>query len=84
MTIRTVTNPTTPLGDVLRDATPDGVLVQGEGQAQFAIIPLDDDLVDYLLERSPKLAEDCRRIRQRMHDSHFHTHASVKELLKGE
>lgn len=84
MTIRTITNPTTPVTELLRDAMPDGVVVQGEGQAQFALIPLDDDLVDYLLERRAKFAETCRQIRQRMRDGRFHTHAGVKQLLDGE
>ncbi len=43
--------------------------------------PLDDELLDYLIERSPKFIEVCQHIRQQMRDGRFHTHEEVKRLL---
>ena len=71
MTIRTVTDPTTPIGDVLKDAAPDGLVLETAGRTQYAVLPMDDDLLDYLLERSPKLIDACRQIRQRMRAGRF-------------
>ncbi len=84
MTVQRVTDLNTPIGDILQAAGSDGVLLESAGQARYAIIPLDDDLIDYLIERSPKFAEACQQIRQRMRAGHFRTHEEVKQLLGGE
>ena len=83
MTIRSVTDLTTPIGEVLNRTATDGLLLRS-GTAHYAVLPVDDELLDYLLERSPKLLAACEQIRQRMRAGHFHTHESVREMLRGE
>jgi hypothetical protein len=81
MTLQILSDPNTPIGDVLKAAGSEGLLLESEGQARYAVIPLDDELLDYLIERSPKLIEQCRQIRERMRAGRFHTHDQVKALL---
>ena len=42
---------------------------------------LDDELIDYLVEHSPRLIETCRGIRERMKAGRFHSHDDVKKAL---
>ena len=81
MTVQPVTDLNTTIGDVLRTAGTGGVLLEPEGHGQYAVLPLDDDLMDYLLERCPSLIELCREVRQRMQSGSYHTHEQVKEIL---
>jgi hypothetical protein len=48
----------------------------------YAVNPLDDDLLDYLLERNPALIKQCQRIRRQMKRRAFRSHDEVKRLLK--
>ena len=80
MTIQLVSDPNTTIGEILKA---DGLLLEAEGQARYAVIPLDEDLIDYLIERSPKFIEVCRQIRVRMAGGRFHAHEAVKALLDG-
>jgi hypothetical protein len=81
MTVQPVTDLTRPIGEILQEVGVDGVLLESPGQQRYALIPLNDDLLDYLLERSPKLIEACQEIRQRMQGGQFHSHEDVKRLL---
>ena len=84
MTVHHLRDPKAPIGDILKAAGSEGVVLQSEGQTYYAVIPLDDDLIDYLIERSPKFIETCRQIRERMRAGRFRTHEEVKKLLAGE
>jgi len=85
MTIRYIKDLKTPIGDFLKEASKNGVLLGTKDHKQIAMIPLDDDLVDYLLERSPKLIKECKRIRAEMKRGKFKTHEEVKRMFaKGE
>ena len=84
MTQQPITDLNTPIGDVLRAAGTIGVLLEPAGQPRYAVLPLDDDLVDYLIERSPRFMEICRDVRQRMRAGRFQTHEQVKELIANE
>jgi hypothetical protein len=83
MTVQLVNDLKTPIGEILKAAGSDGLLLEAEGQARYAVIPLDEDLIDYLIERSPKFIEVCRQIRVRMAAGRFHAHETVKALLDG-
>ena len=48
--------PNTPIGEILKAAGTDGIVLESEGQGRYAVIPLDDDLIDFLVERSPSSA----------------------------
>jgi hypothetical protein len=84
MTLRRLSNPDSSIRTVL-DAADDkgGILLEHEGRQTYALIPLDEDLLDYLLEHNPKLIRESARIRRRMKRGVFHTHEQVKRMLKG-
>jgi hypothetical protein len=81
MTVQLVSDPNTPISEILKAAGSDGLLLEADGQARYAVIPLDEDLIDYLIERSPKFIEVCRRISVLMAAGRFHTHETVKGML---
>jgi hypothetical protein len=37
--------------------------LESEGQARYAVIPLDDALIDYLVEHNARFIDVCRQIR---------------------
>ena len=81
MTMREVSDMKAPIGEILQAAGTDGLLLETAESARYAVIPLDDDLIDYINERSPKLIEQCPQIRQRMHADGYQSHDAVKALL---
>ncbi|MGP0065382.1 MAG: hypothetical protein ACLQGP_17490 [Isosphaeraceae bacterium] len=84
MIVQHVSHPKTPIGEILKAAGSEGVLLESEDQGRYALIPLDDDLIDDLIERSPKFRADCREIRGRMDAGEFQTHDEVRRQLAGE
>jgi hypothetical protein len=83
MSIQQVTDLHTPIGEILGAAGTEGVVLEAEGLPRYAVMPLDDDLLDYLVERNPRFLETCRQIRDRMHAGKSLTHEDVKRLLAG-
>ena len=75
-------DPKTPIGEILKAAKPDGIVLESENQAHFAVLPLDDDVIDLLIERNPKFREICREIRAHMDGGAFQTHAEVKRMFR--
>lgn len=84
MTVQSVSDPETPIGRILETAGPEGILLESEGQGRYALLPLDDDVIDFLLERSPEFRTACREIRRRMGSGQFQTHDEVRRQLAGE
>ena len=84
MTFRPVTDLSAPVGEFLHDADSEGLVLETEGRERYAVIPLDDDLLDYFVARSPKFIESCQQIRDRMRAGRFHSHEEVKKLLEAE
>ena len=82
MTVQPVSDPKTPIGEILKAAGSEGILLESEEQGRYALIPLDDDLIDYLIERSPKFRADCREIRGRMDAGQFQTHEEVRRQFE--
>lgn len=80
MTLQRVSNLRTSIGEILQAVGPDGMLLEASGGARYALIPLDDDLIDHLIERNPKLIGECRLLRERMHAGRFHTHDEMKSI----
>lgn len=83
MTVQQVTDLQMPIGKILEAAGAAGLVLDAGGQVPYAIVPLDDDLLDYLLERNPKFIEACHGIRDRMRAGEFQTHEQVKKLMAG-
>jgi hypothetical protein len=65
----------------LSDSVNPGVLLESEGQGSFGLIPLDDDLIDFLIEQSPRFRADCHEIRGRMQAGQSQAHEDVRRQL---
>jgi hypothetical protein len=83
MTVRHVKTDTT-IGEVLDAASQDGVIVQPDKGSSYAIMPLDDDLIDYLLEKNPRFISDCQQIRERMRRGKYKTYDEVKKMFESD
>jgi len=59
-------------------------VLESEGQGRYALLPLDDDVIDLLNERSPRFRDDCHGIRGRMGAGFFRSHEDVRRQLLGE
>jgi hypothetical protein len=70
-----------PIGEVLRLVGSDGILLQPQGQSPLALIPLDEDVLDFLLERNPRFIDDCRKIRERMALGAVHSQQAIDALF---
>ena len=84
MTVQPVSDPNTPIGEILKSAGTEGIVLESEGQGRYALLPLDDDVIDFLIERSPRFRADCQKIRQRIDSGQFQTHEDVRKQLLGE
>ena len=84
MTVQSVNDLSTPIGQVLETAGSEGVLLESEGRGCYALLPLDDDVLDFLIERSPTFRDRCREIRRRMDSGQFQTHDEVRRRMAGE
>jgi len=82
MTRRHITNPKTSIAEVIDAAKPDGLVIETEGRPPYALLQLDDDLLDYLLDKNPSLINECCDIRTRMRDGQYQTHEQVRRALK--
>ena len=83
MTVQHVSDLETPIRKILEAADAEGLLIESQGRSRYAVLPLDDDLLDYLLERNPQFVADCQQIRERMRAGVSRTQAEVKQLLSG-
>lgn len=83
MTVQSINDRSTPIGEILEAAGPEGILLESEGQKRYALLPLDDDLIDFLIERSPTFRDRCREIRRRMDSGQFQSHDEVRRRLAG-
>jgi len=46
MTVQPVSDPNTPIGEILKSAGTEGIVLESEGQGRYALLPLDDDVID--------------------------------------
>ena len=84
MTMQSVSDPNTPIGEILKAAGSEGIVLESEGQGHYALLPLDDDVIDLLIERNSRFRADCLEIRERMTSGQFQTHEDVRKQLLGE
>ncbi len=84
MSIQLVSDSNTPIGEILKAAGSEGIVLESEDQGRYALLPLDDDVIDLLIERSPRFRADCQKIRERMNSGQFQTHEEVRRQLVGE
>lgn len=76
----TDTNVTT----LLNKAREEPLILHTEEAGDFALIPLDDEVIDLLLELNPTFIGECRQIRERMKQGEYLTHGQVLEALQYE
>jgi hypothetical protein len=81
MTVHPLHDPKTPIGEILDAAGSDGLLLRSDDHKNYVLLPLDDDVIDLLLERSPEFRAECDQIRQRMNAGQFQTHDQVRMQL---
>jgi len=81
MKIKQVRDLNVSLGAILKSLGAKGGVLETAGEKRFVLLPLSDDLLDYLLERSPKLIKEGQQIRARMAAGRFFTHDQVKKRL---
>lgn len=77
----TVNDLHTTIGEALDLAGTSGVLIQAQGKTPFALIPLDDELIDFLIERNPRFIKECEEIRQRMRAGTPRTQAQINAMF---
>ena len=82
MTVRHVIDLNEPIGRVMRGASRDGVLIETGGRRAYALMALDDNLVDYLLERNPRFIRACRAIKAQMKRGKYVTHEQLQILRR--
>jgi hypothetical protein len=79
--LREITDLQTPIGEILKAAEASGLLIQSDDEKRYAILSLNNELIDFLLERNPKFIEDCEKIRRQMIDDEFYTQDEIERLL---
>lgn len=82
MSIQKVSATDTSLRTVLRKARSEPVVLQAEEEGDFAVLPLDDDVIDLLLERNPTFVEECRQIRERMRQGDYVTFEEALQMFR--
>jgi hypothetical protein len=79
--LRPITDLRTPIGEILKAAEASGVVIHADDQEQYAFLPLDDELLDFLLERNPRFIKECEQIRQEMMLGKSHSQDEVEHLF---
>ena len=78
MGIQRIEDLDTPIGIILQAAGTGGAVLESAAEKRYALLPLDDDLIDFLLELDPEFIATCGEIRERMKSGRFQTHDSLR------
>jgi hypothetical protein len=84
VSIQKVSSTDTTLRTVLQKARSEPVVLQDEEEGDFAVLPLDDEVLDLLLERNPVFIEECRQIRERMRQGDYVTYEEALEMFRAD
>ena len=82
MAVQRINSTETSVTALLSKARTEPLILQTEADGDFAVLPLDDEVMDLLLERSSKLIEECRQIRERMKQGAYLTHEQMFQILE--
>ena len=82
MSIQKVSSTDTSLRTMLQKARAEPLVLQAEEEGDFAVLPLDDDVLDLLLERNPAFIEECRQIRERMRQGDYVTYEEALHMFR--
>jgi hypothetical protein len=72
------------IGELIDQARDEPLIFETEEKENFVLLPVDDELLDLLLERSPRLIERCRQIRELVQQGEYWTHEQVREMFQDE
>jgi len=53
------------------------LILKSPGAGNFALVALDDEVIDLLIERHPKLIAECQQINARMRHGAYRTHEQI-------
>jgi hypothetical protein len=67
---------------LLDKARHEPMILQTTTAGDFALLPLDDEVIDLLLERHPTFTRECQAIRTRMQQGAYRTHEQVLAELR--
>jgi hypothetical protein len=67
---------------LLDKARHEPMILKTAGAGDFALLPLDDEVIDLLLERHPGFIGECQAIRARMQRGAYRTHEQVLAELR--
>lgn len=81
MSVYTVDKTDARVNELLEKAALEPLILEVEGGRDFAVLPLDDEVIDLLIERNPRFAEECRQIRDRMNRGDYLTHGELLAAL---
>lgn len=81
MTIQPIPDLNPPIGQTIKAAGSEGNVLESESQERYILLPLDDDVIDLRIERSPRFRDQCREIRERMDSGRFQAHEDVRRQL---
>ena len=81
MSIKKISQSNKSMTALLDEASHEPLILQTEAGNDFAVLPMDEDVMDLLLERSPRLIKECQQIRERMKKGFYLTHESLFEAL---
>ena len=82
MAIEKISPQNTEIASLLDRATREPLILRSEASGDFALLPVDDDVLDLLLERNPVFIEECREIQKRMEQGDYLTHEQVLAALE--
>jgi hypothetical protein len=82
MAIRKITRQNKQVAELLDSARQEPVILQVEGGGEFAVLPLDDDVIDLLIERNPAFIEECRKRQESMEQGDYLTYEEALRALE--
>jgi hypothetical protein len=82
MPVERVIQTDTRIVDLLSRARQKPLILQADDADEFALIALDDEVIDLLLERNPEFIAECKQIDQRMKRGDYLTHEQVLQALR--
>ena len=82
MAIEKINREDSRIATLLDRARQEPLILRSESSGDFALLPVDDDVLDLLLERDPVFIQECREIQNRMERGEYLTHEQVLAALE--
>jgi hypothetical protein len=82
MAIQKISLDNSEIVSLLNRARQEPLILRSENSGDFALLPVDDDVLDLLLERNPIFIQECREIQKRMEEGDYLTHEQALAALE--